>query len=88
MKRLVGIVSTLCFLALGLIGFAILMTIGMSKSGPSLGEAIAEFWPVGAAFALTLIAIVLNRTRPGLAAVPAAGAAGLLLWLFKVMSGS
>ena len=88
MKNLVGIVATLCLLALAFIGFAIVMTIGMTKSGPNFSEAVAEYWPVAAAFVLSVIALALNRTRPMLAAVPAACASALLIWLYKVLSGS
>ena len=85
MRRLVEIVSTLCLLALGLVGFGIFMSIGMTPSGPNFSEAVTEFWPVGASFLLTVIALVLKRTRPALAAMSVAGAAGLLIWIFQMM---
>ena len=82
-RLLVRLITTVTLVAIFLVGFAILMTIGMSKSGPSFGEALSEYWPVGAALALIVGAEILNRTKPMLAAVPAAGAAGLMIWFFK-----
>lgn len=84
-KLLVRLIIAATLIAIFLIGFAIFMTIGMSKSGPTLAEAISEYWPVGAALILTVAAQILNRTNPILAAVPAAGAAGLMFWFFKVV---
>ncbi|KUR72898.1 hypothetical protein AQZ52_06760 [Novosphingobium fuchskuhlense] len=85
LKVLSATVAAATFFACGIISLAVLMTISMSRSGPSLGEAIAEFWPIATGLVLSAISLATFSFKPKLALGCAAGGAASAIWLIKML---
>ena len=76
---LVGAAATLLC---GLVLFALVLSIGMSKTAPTFGEVFAEYWPAFGSGLLGALAVVLSsRAKIKPAIVAAIGAGLLTAWI-------
>ena len=83
-----GVAANGAILAAFLIGFFVLMTSAMAKSGPSLSEFLAEVWPLIAGVVAGSVADILIIAGKWKAALVAAlAAAGLVIFYIQPMLG-